>query len=82
MTTVELFQKLDTAQKDKLCADLIEFGIVHELNPTAWNRTLKQAVKTSRGTLKKLYQTFKPLTAQQRTRFFQNMIDAGIYEQN
>jgi hypothetical protein len=80
MTTVELFQKLDTAQKDKLCADLIEFGIVHELNPPAWNRTLKQAVKNSKGTLKKLYQSLQHLTTDQRNRYFQAMIDAGIYE--
>lgn len=80
MTTVELFLKLSTEQKDKLCDDLINFGIVHELNPAAWNRTIKQAIKNSKGTLKKLYQSFKPLTAEQRARFFQSMIDAGRYE--
>ena len=83
-TTVELFQRLDIPQKDKLCDDLINFGIVHEMNPTAWNRTLKQAIKNSRGTLKKLYQSFKPLTVQQRNRFFQEMINEAKrqHEQN
>ena len=83
-TTVELFLKLDTAQKDKLCDDLINFGIVHEMNPTAWNRTLKQAIKNSKGALKKLYQSFKPLTVEQRNQFFQDMIDEAKrqYEQN
>jgi hypothetical protein len=84
MTTVELFQKLDTSQKDKLCDDLINFGVIHELNPAAWNRTLKSAIKNSRGTLKKLYQSFKQLEPAQRSRFFQAMIDEAQrqYEQN
>lgn len=83
-STVELFNRLDIPEKDKLCDDLINFGIVHEMNPTAWNRTLKAAIKNSRGTLKKLYQTFKPLTVEQRSRFFQSMIDEAKrqYEQN
>jgi hypothetical protein len=83
-TTVQLFNKLDTSQKDKFCDDLINFGLVSEMNPAAWNRTLKQAIKNSRGTLKKLYQTFKPLEPAQRQRFFQAMIDEAKrqYEQN
>lgn len=76
-TTVELFLKLDTPQKDKFCDVLINFGIIHEMNPKAWNRTLNQAIKNSKGTLKKLYQSFKPLTIEQRNRYFQSMIEAA-----
>jgi hypothetical protein len=48
---------------------------VSELNPTAWNKTIKAAIKGSKGTVKKLYQAFKPLEPAQRSKFFQSMVD-------
>lgn len=80
MTTVELFLKLSTEQKDKFCQDLIDFGLLNEFSPQHWNKTVKQMIKHSKGTLKKLYQSFKPLTKEQRDRFFDAMIEAGHYE--
>ena len=74
-STVQLFLKLDTPQKDKFCEDLVLFGLISEMNPIQWNRAIKAAITKSKGTLKKLYQSFKPLTPQQRARFFQSMID-------
>jgi hypothetical protein len=82
MTTVELFLKLNTSQKDQFCDDLINFGLVSEMNPTAWNRTVKAAIKNAKGTLKKLYQSFKPLEPAQRARFFQDMIDEAMRQQH
>ncbi len=74
-TTVQLFQRLDIPQKDNFCSDLINFGLINEMNPTQWNLTIKHAIKKSKGTLKKLYQPFRPLTQEQRNRFFQDMLD-------
>ncbi len=74
-TTAQLFKKLDIPQKDKFCDDLINLGLIHEINPTQWNKTIKQAIKKSKGTLKKLHQSFRPLTEEQRNQFFQSMLD-------
>ena len=49
MTYVQLFHKLDTPQKDAFCDNLLNLGLVSELNPTAWNKTIKAAIKGSKG---------------------------------
>jgi len=74
-STVELFLRLDTTEKDSFCDSLINLGLLNEMNPAQWNQTIKQAIKKSKGTLKKLYQSFKPLTKEQRNQFFQSMLD-------
>jgi len=75
MTYVQLFHKLDTPQKDAFCDNLLTLGLVSELNPTVWNKTIKAAIKGSKGTVKKLYKAFKPLEPAQRSKFFQSMVD-------
>jgi hypothetical protein len=75
MTTVELFLKLSIPEKDSFCETLVELGLISEMNPAAWNKTIKQLIKQSKGTLKKLYQSFRPLTPNQRAQFFQALID-------
>ena len=69
-STVTLFQRLTIEQKDKFCDDLVSLGLVSELNPTKWNRSVKQAIKKSKGNLKKLYQSFQHIDAQQRAQFY------------
>ena len=82
MTTVELFLKLNTSQKDQFCDDLVAFGLISEMNPKAWNKSVKKMIKKSKGTLKKLYQSFQHLDAQQRARFYDSFFEALIHEQN
>ena len=69
-STVTLFQRLTIAQKDKFCDDLVSLGLVSELNPKKWNKSVKQAIKNSKGDLKKLYQSFQHITVQQRAQFY------------
>lgn len=79
-STVELFLKLTVEQKDQFCQDLVDFGLLNEFNPQHWNKTVKQMIKQSKGTLKKLYQSFKPLTKEQRDNFFDAMLEAAQHE--
>jgi hypothetical protein len=69
-STVALFKRLTTEQKDQFCDDLVSLGLVSELNPKQWKRSVKQAVKKSKGTLKKLYQSFQHIDAAQRAKFY------------
>jgi hypothetical protein len=70
MTTQEIFLRLPNDIKDKFAADIINFGLIHDLNPNAWNQTLKWHIKRSKGGLKKLYKHMQALTTAERERFF------------
>ena len=76
MTTQELFLAMSDDDKDKFKDNLLDFGLIHDLNPNMWNRTLKHHIKKSKGKLKKLYQSFRTLKHDERNRFFNAFLTA------
>jgi hypothetical protein len=66
----KLFLSLSDEDKVRFVGDLVDFGLVHEINPDIFRGVIKIRMKESKGRLKRLYRKFRELSIEQRNKFF------------
>ena len=76
---VELFLSLSTDEKDTFCSEIVELGLINELNEKNLRKTLKTLANRRNGRLKKLYKKLLLTDREMLDRYFHLI---ATYEEN